>query len=204
MPEQSLLEQFATKETSLDKWSIPFSMGVFGTLRLNWGNTYLMGVQEGLSAEQKVKARRSWRYDENLSYCYKQHHKAFLPHFYASGLSISCKEGCSAVFEIFTYDAENWKKMIENVDHLESFNPRSRKTYEHGYFRTLVNLRVLPADFESDFYKEDFYHHRSDTRSFDIPQEKWNDYETMPCWVYSSIAQNKACEKLKDSPIIWY
>ena len=109
---------------------------------------------------------------------------------------------------MFTYTPENWAKMIPGVDRLEGFSPRrllessGDRWYKHGYFRTLAWLRMLPADYESPFY--DGRSHWSDgPRDLQIPEEKWEDYPKVPCWVYSSLHENELNWKLSDTPLIW-
>lgn len=159
-------------ESERDWWQ-PFPMGVFGTLRSGMGNNHRM--HKG----QVTKVR-----------------KAFMPHFIAHGLSISFKEGSSAPFEVFFYSPEEWKKMIPGVDSLEGFRPGSR--YKYGYHRTLANLRLLPEDFEHDLFK---YVNLGDFRDLEIPQEQWESFQWVPCWVYSSMSQNEKAQKC--GTIIW-
>ena len=172
---RQMLEEFNKTEA---KFSFPFAMGVFGTLRKSGGNTRLMGK-------------------------YTSHHKAFMPHFSASGLTISFAPGMAAVFEIFTYTPENWKRMISSVDRLEGFIPNDEQRGWYWYWRTLVYLHLLPDDFKSPFYESGFCY--SEERVLPIPQEEWKTYPRVPCWVYSSFVENYACaqQKLEDSPLIW-
>jgi hypothetical protein len=169
--EMSLLEK---------DFNLPFPMGVFGTLRENCGNHYLM---------------------KQVPYSAKK--KAFMPNWYAQGLSIGFSKECCAPFEIYFYTPENWKKMIGRVDTLESFSPQRADSKTHGYFRTLANLHVLPDDFEHPLFNN-FNTNESTqlygVRDLKIPKETWNDFEKVPCWVYASQSQNKACNGY---PIIW-
>ena len=181
----NLMEDFRLSTGNVNRWMVPFPMGVFGTLRKGWGNTRLMGFHNG-------------------PYEYISHHKAFLPHFVAVGLAIHHEEGASAVFEVFTYDPENWTAMIPRVDSLEGFSPRLSHTRRSWYHRTLVSLRVLPDEFEH----EEFCGRGSgggwrDKRTLDIPMDDWDKYPVLPCWVYSSVEENTASKKSSDTPIIW-
>ena len=166
-----LLESFDALE---DKWSAPFPMGVFGTLRGTCGNSHLMRG-------------------------FHSHHKAFMPHFYAANLSIHYKANSSAVFEIFTYTPEVWDKNINSIDMLESFRPGIPK-YKRGYWRTLTWLHVLPKDYDSVFFKEPW---PGDPRDLQISPKDWNKYPRVPCWVYSSQQDNELSKESPDSPIIW-
>lgn len=179
---EPLLQKFKKADDEA-KWSCPLPIGVFGTLRMHQGNNYLM------TAGGK----------------YLSHHKAFLPHYVAHGLSISFQKGASAVFEVFTYSPEVWKKMIGPVDRLEGFSPH-RHYSDYGYHRTLVKMRLLPDDFKSPFYdgpRDSLLWGKE--RNLKIPMKDWDQYEECPAWVYSSRRQNSLCkETLGDnSPIIW-
>ncbi len=206
---EALLKQHEEAE-GLEKWHVPFPMGVFGTLRIDWGNTDLMGRPKGTRKED-------WEGDDywgrDLNYAYESHHRAFLPHWLARGLSIHHSTGSSGVFEIFTYTPENWKKMIVGVDRLEGFRPRIREEEEDSwrreysyhrsldsYYRTLVWLRVLPDDYDHPYFDG---RHYDDPRDLKIPVDQWEDYPRVPCWVYASMRENKANLELADSPIIW-
>ena len=187
---------FETFQESKDKWNFPFNIGVFGTLRLNCGNSWRMG--RGPNGENSD----SW-YRENKRPSYASHHKAFMPHFSASGLSIQLHKNKAAAFEVFTYTPEQWELMIGHVDSLEGFSPRAAKYKDWGYFRTLAWLHILPDDFK-DILFEDPWHH--DPRVLPIPVSEWKNYPRCPCWVYSSYHQNEQsiASKLEDQPIIWY
>jgi hypothetical protein len=186
------LEEFKELEA---KWPTPFPMGVFGTLRLDCGNDPLMG-----SPEDGSRTPHCSRWGRTIDCKYASHHKAFMPHFTARGLSISFSHGQAAVFEVFTYKPEDWKKMIGPVDGLEGFTPGNGRDW--GYWRTLVYLHILPDDYDHKHF-EGLY----SERVLPIPMEKWADYPHVPCWVYSSRSQNRACRErlgIENSPIIWY
>lgn len=181
---EELMRQF--NESSF-KWNVPFPMAVFGTLRAGWGNHYLMGTKDGERPR------------------FKSHHKAFLPHFVATGLSIKYSPDSSAVCEVYTYDAENWARMIPNVDGLEGFRPGRERHYSGGYHRTLMNLHILPDDFQSPFYENERGYGRGwgSVRDLQIPKTEWGNYPKVPCWIYSSVYQNQECLIESDTPFIW-
>jgi len=129
-----------------------------------------------------------------------KHRNAFLPHFFARGLSIYYKQNSTAPFEVFYYEPEQWAKMIIVADDLEYFDPCRKR----GYYRTLVWLRLLPEDYEDEQrfpkYSIDFY---NGDRNMEIAPELWKNYEKVPCWVYSNIKANVQVVKEDQSPIIW-
>lgn len=163
------------------RWTLPFPMGVFGTLRQGWCNNHLMGSR-----------------DKRGSYTYEAHYKAFLPHFVPQGLRLIFQPNAAGVFEVFTYNTPNWRKMIPNVDRLEGFTPPK------GYFyhRTLVWLSILPANFEHMLFDKSISSKYRDERDLKIPKSEWMQYPQLPCWVYSSIEENSRALK-STNPIIW-
>lgn len=183
-----------------NKWDCPFPMAVFGTLRISGGNDSRMGVP---IAEKK-----------NNRAAYSSHHKAFLRNYVAKGLGIYYEEGASAPFEIFTYTPDEWKLMIPSVDALESFSPANVEinANSYGYHRTLAWLHVLPDDYPSGYFtvngmwggNRNEIGRYGDSRDLKIPRNKWNDYKTVPCWIYNSVREIKKAEQSVDSPIIWY
>jgi len=177
------LESFFEQD---DRWFQPFPMGVFGTLRLGCCNQRLMGAPEHKPSRFGLH--------------YSSHHRAFMPHFSASGLSIHHSPESSAVFEVFTYIPDQWRKMIGPVDGLEGFRPG--RDVDWGYQRTLAWLHILPEDFEHDLYDVDPWGRGE--RDLGIPKETWDQFPRVPCWVYSSVRQNGQSSELDDSPIIWY
>lgn len=179
-------------------WNTPFPMGVFGTLKLECGNSPLMGSSE----DGAIKNESQWRRSKGVKFA--SHHKAFMPHFSPSGLSLTFKPGTAGVFEIFTYTPENWNLMIPSVDSLESFSP-SRSRGSFYYYRTLAWLHLLPDNFEHRFFKSDKLSY-GEERILPIPEKDWEEFPRVPCWVYSSLGQNKKCEEadLKWNPVIWY
>jgi hypothetical protein len=184
------VEAFLKSPDDPGRFDWPFPMGVFGTLRSHQGNNPLM--HRGKVA--KVRA-------------------AFLPHFYAHGLSIGFAENSSAPFEMFFYEPEEWVKMIGRVDSLESFDPtyHHEGKYEGGYYRTLAWLRLaagteamlneaqmrkwFPTSERAGLYEY---------RDIEVDPDTWETFDKVPCWIYSSIRQNReTCKKVKDSPVIW-
>ena len=204
-----LLEEHANADGRA-KWDVPFPMGVFGTLRKGWGNTGLMG---GSPDEPLEDDDEKCYYRHSRDYSYEAHFKAFMPHWSASGLSISHHPGASGVFEVFIYAPDHWKKMIVNVDRLEGFRlntdgaDKNRSGYyRHGYHRTLAWLHVLPDDYEHEQYANhtNYFGVARDPRTLDIPSAEWSDYPRIPCWVYGSIHENELSLELDDSPVIWF
>lgn len=161
------------------RWYLPFPMGVFGTLRDKQCNN-------GLMHKGKVALQR----------------KAFMPHFLASGLSISFSKGCTAPFDVFFYDKDQWDAMIPRVDRLESFSPPNNSMGSQSwwgyYYRTLAYLHLLPEDFEHKLFTDVNLGRDRDLR---IKEEDWQKYERIPCWVYSSKRQNEAAQH--SGTIIW-
>lgn len=157
-------------------FNIPFPMGVFGTLREGQYNHHLM----------------------RLGTFYKSQ-KAFMPNFVAEGLSLKAKAKATAPFEVYFYNREEWNKIIERVDALESFSPRmaglpGSDTWSYGgYYRTLSYLHILPDEYDlpTDLWGE---------RNLGIPENEWEKYERIPCWVYSNRKNNSICNGY---PIIW-
>lgn len=191
-----LLSNFHQLPTN-EKWDTPFPMGVFGTLRIAHGNSILMGSKVG---SPKIEDDdRFYRHRANTQF--NSHHKAFLPHFFASGLSLHDCEGDSAVFEVYDFTSENWNKMIRGVDRLESFSPMSKGRHQWGYWRTLVWMRILPDDYSHPMFTNSVLH--GPKRTLDIPQNEWDQFAKCPCWVYSSIGVNTAVSKLSNDIIIW-
>jgi gamma-glutamylcyclotransferase (GGCT)/AIG2-like uncharacterized protein YtfP len=201
---KALLSKFGEK-SSTEKWRIPFPMGVFGTLRKGCGNDPLM-YRNGSPCDHKI---------------------AFLPHFYASGLSVTCEENACAPFEVYFYEPKEWEKMIDRVDMLEGcyqMETKSKNKSDWGYFRTLVWLYLFPEDYSSPLFKncvktdapEDHTENTSyrgasgrrgvdlwGKRDLELGKESWKTYDRIPCWVYSSVGQNKKAKKLEPNPIIW-
>lgn len=162
-----------------EKYACPFPIGVFGTLRQlpkPQGNTHRMYTKDPVA-----------------------HMKAFLPHYTASGIWLEFKKNASAVIELFFYNPEDFPSVIERVDMLEGFSPDSRRG---GYWRTLMNVRALPDDFEHDLFEVGI---RQDDRDLQIPPEEWENFPSVPAWVYSNPRSNAMCSDKaeKTSPILW-
>lgn len=173
-----LLNEFHTYKEDKDMWQTPFPIGVFGTLRRNRGNHSLM-------------------------YGYKKWNKAFLPHFYPSGLSLQHHQGATAPFEVYFYNSKNWGQMIPFVERLEGFRPTSKQHY--GYHRTLVRLHILPDDFYHPQWEEniDWMKMFDPQVKLEISQKDWHKYPTIPAWVYSNCRANNSSLQTDESPIIW-
>jgi len=190
----SLMRAFQAVPDPIHKWSIPFPVAVFGTLRFAGGNHPLMGLPVGSKAPDNGDddgmgwyERRPWtdaRYSRVI--------KAFLPNFTVQGIQVLACPEHAVYFEVFVYDAENWAKAITKIDRLEAFRPQDA---DHSwYYRTLVNLRVLPDTFDTP---------GSICQHVHINPSHWEQYPTMPCWIYSSNRENRKSRSFDGSPIIW-
>lgn len=182
-----LLNDFLESNDDNEKWQMPFPMGVFGTLRRRRGNDYLMGQLEG---SEYSHARR------DVSHI--RWSKAFLPHFYPSGLTLYHKQNATGPFEIYFFDPKNWNKMIPSVESLEGFRPCSKEHY--GYHRTLVMLNVLPDNFK---HPQRDSSTRWNSHELEIPKDDWSKYPTVPAWVYSNCNANNSSLQSDDTSIIW-
>lgn len=204
-----MLDEFHDLTDGVAKWRTPFPMGVFGTLRMGCGNHPLMGKDKDILTDNSGEEINEYRYRSlySSSAVYESHHKAFMPHFAPSGLSLHYQENAAGVFEVFVYTPENWNKMIGRVDSLEGFSPGSGWRSEHSYWRSLAWLHILPDDFESEYFSRKHPWGRSNwnsgSRVLQIPVEEWDKYPRIPCWVYSSQFENHLASKNENSPIIW-
>lgn len=169
-------QQFLKSENNEDRYDIQFPLAVFGTLRLGCGNDqrYLLNPNKP-----------------------SFHCRAFLSHFLATGLWLEAEIDASAPVEIFYHEPQYWKDLIARVDRLEGFHKTSSRG---GYIRTLANIHILPEDYENDVFSLNLHH----PRNLKIPKEEWNNYQTIPCWVYSNYVANRTLKAVEDSPIIWY
>jgi hypothetical protein len=169
-------------------YDAPFPIGVFGTLRnlpKDQGNGKLMMRRKPVHQT-----------------------KAFLPHFVTEGMNLKCKKGSSAAFELYFYAPDDWKDLIVDIDHLEGFKPNQKN---HYYIRTLMKLRILPNDFDKEFYDEmiPFNLTPDKIRDLQIPQDKWRQYPSVPAWVYSNSEANVDVANLwlnatiEENPLIW-
>lgn len=109
----------------------------------------------------------------------------FLPNFYCKSIWLNYRKGSSAPFEIFFYSQDEWNKIIKRVDRLEGFSPESKNNV--GYLRTLVYIHILPSDYKN------FPSLSTRVRDLQIPENQWNDFEKIPCWVYSNDEANSQC-----------
>lgn len=157
------------------RWMIPFPMAVFGTLRAGFRNHHLM--QLGRIADRKL---------------------AFLPHFRARQIDLVFHSGASAPFEVFFYEPADWQMMIEPVERLEGFAPTGPRT--GSYHRTLAWLSLLSDDFRHPAYEPAMLEAERDLA---IPAATWSEYDRVPCWIYSALAQNQRASERPDSPLIW-
>jgi len=157
------------------RWSIAFPFGVFGTLRAGFRNHRLM-LQGQVAA----------------------HGLAFLPHFIARDIGLFFQVDGSAPFEVYVYSTDEFAKVLAPVDRLEDFDPRNSNPGR--YQRTLAWLQLLPKEFKHPAYRADMLRKERDLR---IDPQTWNDYPRMPCWIYSSVEQNRLSLSRQDSPILW-
>jgi gamma-glutamylcyclotransferase (GGCT)/AIG2-like uncharacterized protein YtfP len=195
------VKAFLQTEDTADRFNWSFPMGVFGTLREGVGNNRLM--------HRATIAK---------------HRMAFLPHFYAAGLSVGHRKNSTAPFEVFFYTPEEWRKMIYSVDCLESFSPKhahGRKDHNY-YYRTLVWLYLLPEGskehdviiegkdnsikLEKSFVERWFpqgYPDLGEDRNMSIAPKDWSLFEKVPCWVYSNMRATTEVVKEENHPVIW-
>lgn len=164
-------------ETKKCDFSIPFPMGVFGTLRRGCGNHRLM---------------HGGKFDAIKM--------AFLPNFVANGLWLYYSKGSAAPFEIYSYSKEEWNKMIPSVDRLEGFDPNDDRY--HGYMRTLVWMHILPENYEHDLFATN-KPQLSASRDLKIAENDWNKFEKVPCWIYSNTEANQKIKEDTGYPVIW-
>jgi gamma-glutamylcyclotransferase (GGCT)/AIG2-like uncharacterized protein YtfP len=155
------------------RWQLPFPVAVFGTLRRGFANHSRM------------------RADPGSGRC------AFLPHFLARQLALSWQRGASAPFEAYTYEAEEWSKVIRDLDELEDFRPGH--DHPSDYHRTLAWLYLLPVDFQHLAYSLPL----AQERNLQIDERSWASYERVPCWIYSNLVENRRAASWEDSPLIW-
>lgn len=176
------VKAFLQTEDTPTRFDWPFPMGVFGTLREGHGNNRLM-------------------HRADIS----KYRLAFLPHFYASGLSVGHRKNSTAPFEVFYYKPEEFVKMIQRVDGLESFSPQ----HCHGsgnngyYYRTLVWLHLLPEGYVDRWFPQGRSPDLWEDRNMEIPPKNWATYEKVPCWVYSNMRATIEVAKEVNHPIIW-
>lgn len=159
-----LYEEFGSKK-DIEKYSMPFPIAVFGTLRKLPGghyNTKLMYTKEPSA-----------------------HCKAFLPHFVPVGIWLNFEQDAAGTFEIYFYKPEDFEEVIKEVDRLEGFSPQNNP---HGYIRTLMKVRILPDDYQHKTFDE---HINYGGRNLQIPPEEWDAYPSVPAWVYSNVTANE-------------
>lgn len=179
---QERVNAFLATEDTAQRFTWPFPMGVFGTLRKAQGNNPLMH-------RGKVERVRS----------------AFLPHFIAHGLSVSAKQNGCAPFDVFYYKPEEWARMLHRVDCLESFDPDSAHGRDNRgyYYRTLAWLRLMPEGHVCKWFPEDRPANIWEERDMKIAPENWGKYEAVPCWVYSNMKSNNKVAAFAQPSVIW-
>jgi gamma-glutamylcyclotransferase (GGCT)/AIG2-like uncharacterized protein YtfP len=130
---------------------------------------------------------------------YSKHRKGFLPNFIARGLTLYAVQYQSVPVEVFYYSPKQWEQTIKKLDRLESFDPNATK---HGhYLRTLANVRLLPEDYQENVFEEGL---SLQERSLNIPHNKWDSFESVPAWIYSTEKSNLISQKYKNNPLIWF
>lgn len=169
----ALLAQLAQTPPG-ERWALPFPLAVYGTLRQGFCNYHLM--------------QRS---------PYFHHCRAFLPHFYARGIELFCRENATCPFEIFCYEPAGWAHLLPPIEELEEFQPGV--VQEPGYHRTLAWLYLLPDDYLHPAYQCDL----PVERDLRLERAQWPRHTRVPCWVYSSLPQNRLAAALDESPLIW-
>ncbi|MBL8797872.1 MAG: hypothetical protein JNM56_28500, partial [Planctomycetia bacterium] len=157
-----------------ERWALPFPLAVFGTLRVGFRNHHLM-----------MRAPVA------------HHARACLPHCYARDIELYFRAGSSAPFEIFVYEPDAWRAVMPNIEALEEFVPG--RFQEGGYYRTLAWLHLLPADFTHPAFDAEL----AAERDLRIEPAQWQQAERVPCWVYSSLEQNRRLRSVGDAPLIW-
>lgn len=187
-PFAGLMAKFNEASGSVAKWDVPFPMAVFGTLRANQGNHPLMGLPVGQESQGEV--RNAW--GRPLSDArYGRVMKAVLPNFAADGIHLVAWPGKCVFFEVYVYDTENFTKVLPRIDGLEGFRPGDAD--RSWYFRTLVNLRVLPDDFPTPERLGAVLDLPADVESLAI----------VPAWIYSSKQENERSLAVPGTPITW-
>ena len=179
------VEAFLASPDNISRFAWPFPMAVFGSLRsFQWNNRLMLA-----SMVNSVRP-------------------AFLPHFRANRLQLEYCCEATAPFEVFEYGPGEWRRMIENVDRLEGFDPQHPVLRPYYYHRTLAWLRVIPSELATTTYQNDFPRGQAigllGQRDLQIPIERWDSFERIPCWIYSNAHQNEAVANFKDQPIIWH
>ena len=160
---------------SAARWSLPFPLAVFGTLRRCFANHHLMQLG-------RIQA----------------HRYAFLPHFWARDLELIFHAGASTPCEVFFYAPDQWQRVIGPVDELEAFVPG--QVQASGYHRTLAWLRLLPDSFCHPLFEATELAHE---RNLAIERSHWEEYEQVPCWVYANVRANQQAREMIDTPVIW-
>lgn len=187
-PFAGLMAKFNEATDPLAKWDVPFPMAVFGTLRANQGNHPLMGLLVGQESQGEV--RNAW--GRPLSDArYGRVMKTVLPNFAADGIHLVAWPGNCVFFEVYVYDTENFTKVLPRIDGLEGFRPGDAD--RSWYFRTLVNLRVLPDDFPTPERLGAVLDLPADIESLAI----------VPAWIYSSKQENERSLAVPGTPITW-
>jgi len=159
---------------ALERWSLPFPLAVYGTLRQGFRNHHLM--QRGPITH---------------------HCRAFLPHFFARDIELFFRQESTCPFEIFVYEPAAWRAVMPPIEQLEEFIPG--RIMEGGYHRTLAWLSVLPDDYQHPAFSSEL----PAERDLRIETEQWQLYVRVPCWVYLSVPQNRLAAGVAESPIIW-
>ena len=106
----------------------------------------------------------------------------------------------SGAFELFFYDPDTWSRTMPLVDRLEGFHPGRERIWSGYYIRTLMNLHLLPDDYEHEIYNSPISRKKCDLQ---IPKEEWNRFPVVPAWVYSNQIATAEALQLEENPVLW-
>lgn len=173
----------------MSSFNSPYPIAVFGTLRTipkPFSNSHLMYRKEPIA-----------------------HHKGFLPHFSASGLSLHFKPKASGIVEVFFYKPEDFQELIRPVDRLESFSPFDiMPRHDWAYERILVEIKILPDDL-SEINERFDNGIRYDDRDLELPTKEWMKFPSCPAWVYCNPKAIRECNMWFQlntefhNPVLW-
>lgn len=174
----------------MHQYSDHHPVAVFGTLRLGCSNHSTMnGVMRW---EPKAdKAPQQWH----------KRRLGFLRHYVARDIDLHFQEGASCPFEVFYYSHDKLAAVMPTIDRLESFDPE--RGPRSAYVRTLMEVHLLPDDFQHELFPTDQPPYLRNERNLKIDPATFEQYPVVECWVYGSKTANAKAAELKDSPIVW-